>query len=115
MSMHSLPSGYPNWHVLPDWPIIIRKRLIEFTAKHPKARKPLLAWFAVMKGVRFANHNEMKQTFGSADVIEGNRVVFNVGGNNYRIVADMLYKMGRVFVRKVMTHAEYDRTDVTQL
>jgi mRNA interferase HigB len=95
--------------------VISRKRLIEFSAKYPTARKPLLAWFALMKTGRFANHNELKQTFASADVIAGTRVVFDVGGNKYRIIADVQYKMGRVFIRKIMRHAEYDKTDVRRI
>ncbi len=92
-----------------------RKRLIEFADRHPTARQPLLAWFSIMKRARFAKPGELLGVFGSADLVGGMRVVFDVGGNKYRLIADVDYKKGRIYVRAVLTHDEYVRIDVRTL
>lgn len=51
----------------------------------------------------------MKADFGSADFLSGKRVVFDIGGNKYRLVVKIEYKWGKVFIRHVVTHKEYDR------
>lgn len=55
----------------------------------------------------------MRAQFGSADFVADNRIVFNIGGNKYRLVVRVSYEFGRVLVKFVGTHAEYDRIDVT--
>jgi mRNA interferase HigB len=89
--------------------IISRKRLREFADRHPDAAQPLNAWHAIMKGSAFDSPHDVRAAFASASFLGGSKTVFNIGGNKYRLVAHMRYDLGRVYVRSVLTHAEYDR------
>jgi mRNA interferase HigB len=95
--------------------IISRKPLREFSKKHPQAKAPLDAWFAEVSHAQWTCFAEVKAKFASADVVAGNRVIFNIGGNKYRLVVTIAYKTHKVFVRFVGTHAEYDTIDVKSL
>ena len=90
--------------------VIAKPALIEFWAKHPDAENPLRAWYRTMEGENFANFNHLRATFASADYVDG-LTVFNTGGNKYRLVAAIHYNRRKVFIREVLTHAEYDRGD----
>ena len=83
--------------------VIARKRLLAFGRAHPQAVTPLDVWYRVMKQARFTNSAELKATFGSADPVGKGLVVFNIGGNKYRLIAYVRYatrtNMGRVWVR----------------
>lgn len=89
--------------------VITRRRLREFWEKHPKARAPLTAWFAIVSRKTYANPNEVKCDFAAASFLGDYRTVFNIGGNDFRLVVDMRYDLGRVYIRHVLTHAEYTR------
>lgn len=91
--------------------VISRSRLVEFWKEHPDAEAPLRAWFSIMKSTRFENPHQLRDAFGSVDFLGGHTTVFDIGGNKYRLVVDMRYDLGsgRVYVRHVLTHAEYDR------
>ena len=90
--------------------VITRKRLRDFAINHPDAERPLTAWFRVMARMDFASFAELRRAFGSADKV-GKFTVFDVAGNRYRLVAAIHYDRRRVYVRHVLTHAEYDRSD----
>lgn len=92
--------------------VISRRPLIEFWGKHPKAEAPLRAWYALVEKSDWANTSDIRATFNSADFVGDNRVVFNIGGNNYRIVAHIAYKHKRVLIKFVGTHSEYDKIKV---
>lgn len=91
--------------------VISRKKLVEFWEAHPEAEPPLRAWWNVVTSTRFENPHQVKQVFGSADFLGDHTTVFDIGGNKFRLVADLRYDLGlgRVYVRHVVTHAEYDR------
>jgi mRNA interferase HigB len=91
--------------------IISRKPLREFSEKHPPAKAPLDTWFADVSRAEWSSFADIRAAYGSADVVAGNRVIFNIGGNKYRLVVKVAYKCGKVFVRFVGTHAEYDKID----
>ena len=88
--------------------VISRRRLREFWLTHPEAEGPLRAWFKVVHEMAWSNFAELRQTYLSADQV-GRLVVFNIGGNRYRLVARVDYQWRKLFVRAVMTHAEYSR------
>lgn len=88
--------------------IVSRKALQQFSTKHPNAKIPLARWYKIVKNANFRSWNDVRVVFPSADKV-GNKVVFNVGGNNYRLIVVMEFNKGRVFVRHVLTHQEYDR------
>jgi mRNA interferase HigB len=88
--------------------IISEKRLKQFGDAHPDARGPLRAWRQNVREARWRNFAELRAMYPSADQVE-KCTVFNIGGNNYRLVAAIHYNRGVVYIRHVLTHAEYDR------
>lgn len=91
--------------------VISRKPLREFAAKHPSAKAPLDAWYAEACRADWVSFADVKARYGSADVVADNRVIFNIGGNKYRLIAKLAYRSRTLYVRFVGTHAEYDQTD----
>ena len=91
--------------------IISRKPLRELATKHPPAKGPLDAWFAEASRAEWKNFADVRAKYRHADVVAGNRVIFDIGGNKYRLVVKMAYKSRTVYVRFVGTHAEYDKID----
>ena len=87
--------------------VISLKILREFWRKHPEAEQPLRHWHSVAEHSRFADFAHLRESFGSADYVAP-YTVFDVGGNNYRVVVIVRYREGKLFVRWVMTHREYD-------
>ena len=93
--------------------VISMKRLREFWEKHPDAESPLRHWYKTTERARWYSLAEVRATFPHADPVKvaggATMIVFNAGGNNYRVVVRLLYEFGRVYVKNVMTHAEYSR------
>jgi mRNA interferase HigB len=75
---------------------------------HPPAAAPLQGWRRVIERGGFQNFAELKRTFNSVDKVH-DYFVFNIAGNNYRVVAAIHFNTQILYVRSVMTHAEYDR------
>lgn len=88
--------------------IITRKRLLEFSEKHPDSNSALESWYRIVKNTKFNSFAELRQTFPSADQV-GKLTVFNIGGNKARLIAAIHYNRSRVYIRQVLTHKEYDR------
>lgn len=95
--------------------IISRKILREFWESHPDIRQPLQAWYADVKQAQWASPQEIKNAYRSASILPNNRVVFNIKGNQYRIIVAIKYDFRIVYVRFVGTHAEYDKVDATTI
>jgi len=91
--------------------IIAVRTLREFWESHADAEQPLKAWYKEATDTRWKEPNEIKQRYPSADVLPGNRIVFNIKGNTYRLIVKIHYNTGIVFIRFVGTHAEYDKID----
>lgn len=92
--------------------VISRKALTEFRKIHADAEVPLKAWFKAASKGSFRNLPELKQTFGSVDYVSAGRrgfYVFDIGGNKYRVIAAIHFNTQRLFIRHVLTHAQYDR------
>lgn len=87
--------------------IISIKTLREFWQKHPAAEKVLREWHSVVEHIDFYDFNHIRETFNSADYVPP-YTIFDIGGNNYRLVVIVRYRCKKVFVYKVMTHREYD-------
>jgi mRNA interferase HigB len=88
--------------------VIAKPALVAFWRRYPDAERPLAAWHALMRTNDFAGFAELKVTFGSVDHVDG-LTVFDIGGNKYRLIAAIHYNRRKVYVRAVLTHAEYDR------
>jgi mRNA interferase HigB len=82
--------------------------LREFWMRHPDARTPLIAWHKTLLQSKAGNFAELKLQFGSADRVEG-FVVFDIGGNKYRLIADIAFNSQMAFIKHVLTHTEYDK------
>ena len=89
--------------------IISRRTLREFWEAHADAEDPLLAWFHEVKAAEWRGPDDVKRRYASADILPDNRVVFNIKGNEYRLIVRVNYASGTVFIRFVGTHAQYDR------
>lgn len=89
--------------------IITRSRLTAFGTKHADAAGPLREWVRVMRRKRYGAHLDVQRDFPKVDFIGPRRAVFNIGGNKYRLVVDLRYDLGRVYIRHIVSHAEYDR------
>ena len=88
--------------------IIAKPALISFWTRYPDAEKPLEAWYHTMKREVFSDFSELRKTFASADYVNG-LTVFDIGGNKYRLITSIHYNRRKVYIRNVLTHAEYDR------
>ncbi|HET6619795.1 MAG TPA: type II toxin-antitoxin system HigB family toxin [Dongiaceae bacterium] len=77
------------------------------------AEQPLRTWVKVVRAARWWRPVDIKQVFRSADILPNGRVVFDIGGNKYRLIAAVHYRGGRVYVRFIGTRSEYDRIDAT--
>lgn len=92
--------------------IIANKELLDsFVQSHALSASPLNNWVKKVKALDWKNHAELKQSFPSADYVKNGRYVFNIGGNNYRIVAVVIFIGGVMNIRFVGTHSEYDKID----
>lgn len=89
--------------------IITRTRLTSFGKKHPDAAGPLREWVRVIRLKHYRQHLDVQKDFPRVDFIGTRKAVFNIGGNKYRLVVDLRYDLGRVYIRHIVTHAEYDR------
>jgi mRNA interferase HigB len=89
--------------------IITRARLLQFGRKHAEADRELREWARIVRRKRYRTPHEVKADFPSASFVGPWKTVFNICGNAYRLIVDMRYDIGRVYVRHVVTHAEYDR------
>jgi mRNA interferase HigB len=92
--------------------IVAKRTLRQFWEKHPPAEGPLKAWFALVSHASWRSPADVKAVFGNTvDFVADNRVIFDIGGNKYRLIVHVAYGFGRVLVKFVGTHAEYDRID----
>jgi mRNA interferase HigB len=91
--------------------VIALRTLKLFWEKHPHAEAPLRAWYAVANGANWSSPQDIKDLFRSADFIGDSRVIFDIGGNKYRLVVHFSYKYKRALVKFVGTHEEYDSID----
>jgi len=88
--------------------IISRKALRQFWESHPDSQSPLSRWYKVVSNSDFGSFNELRAAFPSADKV-GDLIVFDIGGNKYRLIASIHFNRNKVYVRHVLTHSEYDR------
>ena len=95
--------------------VIAKKTLKEYFEKNASAQQPLLIWFKEICSGVWKNHNEMKKSFSALSIIPNERIVFNIKGNKYRIVAKVNYEFQIIWIRFVGTHAEYDKIDASKI
>ena len=95
--------------------IISNRRLREFGERHPDAREPLLTWRREVEREQWTAPYQVKARFADASILPGDRVVFNIKGNNYRLVVHIKYQYHQVYIRFIGTHAEYNRINAEEI
>ncbi|HRH58820.1 MAG TPA: type II toxin-antitoxin system HigB family toxin [Chitinophagales bacterium] len=95
--------------------IITRKTLLEYIRKYPKAKNALLKWYYELVDTEFKNFNELKSVYKNASIVDDDRVVFNIHGNEYRLVVCISFGYKAIQIKWFGTHAEYDKIDVSTI
>jgi mRNA interferase HigB len=97
--------------------IFSRGTLIEFWSKPGRsdAKGPLEAWHTEVAKARWESMADIKKSYRTADYVGNDRVVFNIGGNKYRLIVAIRFQFGSVYIRFVGTHAEYDAVDASKV
>ena len=88
--------------------IVRQDRLIEFAQRHPNTRPSLTRWYCLVRERSFSSFAELRSVFPHVSRV-GNLTIFNIAGNNVRLIVSMRYDEQRVYIRHVLTHAEYDK------
>lgn len=91
--------------------IVSHKKIVDFYKKHSQAHVPLEQWYRIVKKAEWACFADIKKDFNSVDNVGNQRYVFNVKGNDYRLVAVIQFTHRYVYIRFVGTHKEYDKID----
>lgn len=91
--------------------IISKRTLRDCWEKHPDSEYPLLEWHDLVVAQNWSSPNEVKNTLGNASILNSNRVVFNIKGNDYRLIAHIDYDHKMVFILWIGTHRDYDKID----
>jgi mRNA interferase HigB len=94
--------SYPGMHV------VSHKAIRAFGSKHPESRGPLDYWYRVTKSAEWGSLVGLKEMFRSADFVAP-YTVFDIGGNRYRLIAEVNFRSKTVFIRWILTHKEYDK------
>ena len=95
--------------------IIAVRTLREFWERHADAEQGLKAWYHEAKKSNWSQPTDIKKRYPAADILPGNRIVFDIKGNTYRLVVKFHYDSGIGYIRFVGTHAEYDKIDATTI
>ncbi len=89
--------------------IVTYRRIQEFAIKHADSETPLNVWYHTIKSKSWKNLSEIKQTFNNVDYIGNHRYVFNIKGNDYRLITIISFNAQKAYIRFIGTHAEYDK------
>jgi len=91
--------------------VIAMKTLREFWGRYPDSEQALKAWAAVARRATWGQPADVKADLGTASILKESRVVFNIKGNDYRLVVEVAYDFGIVYVKFIGTHRQYDEID----
>ncbi len=95
--------------------VVSKKKIVDYYTKNAGSKTALEEWYYKVSKVNWDNLNELKESFPSADYVGNNRIVFNIKGNDYRLVAIIIHVSHKVYVRWIGTHAEYDKIDLKNI
>ena len=87
----------------------------EYWEEGPRAEQPLKSWYAIASKADWSSPTDVKLAYGTASIVGNDRIVFNIGGNRYRLIVRFDYASRLGFVRFVGTHAEYDAVDASNV
>jgi mRNA interferase HigB len=95
--------------------IFSKSTLREFWEKYPDSEQYLKTWYDASLNSEWRNSNDVKQTYANASVLKDKRIVFNIKGNSYRLVAKFNFEKQWIFIRFIGSHAEYDKIDANKI
>ena len=88
--------------------IISKRQLRLFWEKHPQAENALMTWYTRASHANWHSFAGLRRAYPTADLV-GRLTIFNIGGNNFRLIVRVEYKRQEIYIRHVLTHAEYDK------
>jgi mRNA interferase HigB len=91
--------------------VIAKKFLVQFSEKYPDSEQSLRAWYDEVKNGQWKTPQAIKDQYRNASFIGNNRVVFNIKGNDYRLIVAVAFKFGVIYIKFIGTHAAYDRVN----
>ena len=91
--------------------IFAKSTLREFWEKHPDSEQYLKTWYSTAINCKWQTPNDIKKTYATASILKDGRVVFNIKGNSYRLIAKFNFEKQWIFIRFIGTHEEYDKID----
>lgn len=92
--------------------ILVKKTILFYIDKYPMAKTQLLIWYNEFSKMDFKNFNELKRVYGNASILSNERVVFNIKGNDFRLVVSINFLQAACYVIWFGTHVEYDKINV---
>ncbi|MDR2206266.1 MAG: type II toxin-antitoxin system HigB family toxin [Flavobacteriaceae bacterium] len=92
--------------------VLVKRTIHYYINKYPAAEKSLLLWEKEFSKLTFQNFNEIKKVYGNASIVGNGRVVFNIKGNDYRLVVSVNFRQQACYIIWFGTHKEYDKIDV---
>jgi mRNA interferase HigB len=92
--------------------VLVKKTILFYIKKYPMAETQLMIWYTEFSRHQFSNFNELKKVYGNASIVNNNRVVFNIKGNDFRLVISINFLQAASYVIWFGTHKEYDKIDV---
>jgi len=92
--------------------VLVKKTIQYYIKKYPKAETQLMIWYTEFSRRKFTNFNELKTVYGNASIVNNNRVVFNIKGNDFRLVISINFSQAASYIIWFGTHKEYDKIDV---
>ncbi|MDO3696010.1 type II toxin-antitoxin system HigB family toxin [Wenyingzhuangia sp. chi5] len=95
--------------------VISKKILRDFWTKHADSEEQLKAWFRETEKAKWININDLKAEYPSASILKDNRIVFNIKGNNYRLIVKFNFEYQISWIRFIGTHAEYDKINANEI
>jgi len=95
--------------------VISKKTLVLFYENHPQAKTPLEVWHSDVRKAQWESPDQIKREYSSASFLRDNRIVFNIKGNDYRLIVHIDYKRKIVRVKFIGTHSEYDKINAEEI
>jgi len=95
--------------------ILTKRTLAYYIEQHPLAANSLQTWYDEFSKAKFQNFNELKAIYGNASIIANNRVIFNIRGNYFRLVAAINFDAQTLYIIWFGTHSDYDKIDVANV
>lgn len=92
--------------------IIVKRAVLFYVDKYPQAKTALLVWYNEFLKQEFHTFNELKNVYGNASIVANNRVIFNIKGNDYRLIVSVNFKQLATYIIWFGTHKEYDKINV---